>query len=346
MKISVILCTHNGGRNLAKTLDSLAVLELPGMVDWEVLVVDNNSRDRTREVVNDFCCRYPTRFRYLCEPLPGKSYALNTGIRAARGDILAFLDDDVTVEPEWLHNITAALRNGEWAGAGGRTLPEGSFSPPRWLSCEGRYALAPLAIFDRGTEARELTESPFGNNMAFRREVFEKYGGFRIDLGPRAGSKDPQKSEDSEFGVRLLQAGEHLRYEPSAIVYHSVPTARVQKKYFLAWWFDKARSDIRAFGTQPNTRWSCCGIPLYLFRRLAVWTLRWMVTVEPTQRFSCKLKAWELAGTIVESSRQLGGAKGKSAGHTREIVPGDVVAPGNPRSEVASAVEESASPYS
>jgi glucosyl-dolichyl phosphate glucuronosyltransferase len=339
MKISVILCTHNGGGKLAKTLDSVAALRLPEMVEWEVLVVDNNSRDRTREVATDFCRRHPTHFRYLREPLQGKSHALNMGIREARGDILAFVDDDVTVEPEWLQNITTALRDGEWAGAGGRTLPEGSFSPPRWLGPEGRYALAPLAIFDRGTEAGELTEAPFGNNMAFRKQVFEKYGGFRIDLGPRAGSKDPQKSEDSEFGVRMLRAGERLRYEPSAIVYHSVPTARVQEKYFLIWWFDKARSDVRAFGIQPNTRWSCRGIPLYLFRRLAAWTLRWMLTVEPSQRFSCKVKVWTLSGTIVESFRQAGNTKGKRAGHPRQIIPLDLPAP-----KVALAIEESATP--
>ena len=302
MKISVILCTYNRCQSLAEALDRVAAQTLPETVDWDVLVVDNNSCDQTREVVEGLCFRYPGRFRYLFEPQQGKSYALNTGIREARGDVLAFMDDDVTVEPTWLHNLTAALHGGEWAGSGGRTVPEQTFSPPRWLSIEGRYALAPLAIFDRGSDAGELTESPFGNNMAYRKEMFEKYGVFRIDLGPRAGSRGPQKSEDSEFGRRLLTAGERLRYEPAAVVYHAVPKNRLQKRYFLAWWFDKARADIRALGIPPETRWFV-GIPLYMFRRLAVWTLRWFFAIEPSRRFSCKLNVWGILGGIVESYR-------------------------------------------
>ena len=314
MMISVIMCTYNRCQTLANALDSLAASVLPNAVEWEVLVVDNSSRDQTRSVVEDFCRQYPGHFRYLFEPRQGKSYALNAGIREARGDVLAFTDDDVTVEPEWLQNLTAGLRNGEWEGAGGRSLPQGTFSPPRWLGLEARYALAPLAIFDLGTVAGELTEAPFGNNMAFRKEMFEKHGGFRIDLGPRPGSRGPQKSEDSEFGCRLLTAGERLRYEPSAVVYHAVPESRVQKKYFLAWWLDKARADIRAFGIPPGTKWLVAGIPLVLIRRLAVWTLRWMVAVEPSGRFACKLKVWGLGGAIVESYRESHDAERRRGG--------------------------------
>jgi glycosyltransferase involved in cell wall biosynthesis len=86
---------------------------------WEILVVDNNSKDRTREVVEDFCRRDPDHFRYVFEPQQGKSFALNSGIREARGDVVAFMDDDVTVEPTWLQNLTADLWSGQWTGAGG-----------------------------------------------------------------------------------------------------------------------------------------------------------------------------------------------------------------------------------
>jgi glucosyl-dolichyl phosphate glucuronosyltransferase len=304
MKITVILCTRNRCQSLAKTLEHAAALRVPEQDEWEVLVVDNNSSDQTREVVKGFCQRYPGRFRYLFEPQQGKSHALNSGIREAGGDILAFLDDDVTVEPTWLQNLTASLHNGDWAGAGGRTLPQRTFSPPRWLPLKDRYALGPLAIFDRGPDALELNETPFGNNMAYRREVFEKYGGFRTDLGPRPAVRDPQKSEDGEFGQRLLAAGERLRYEPSAVAYHEVPEGRLQKKYFLDWWFDKARADVWAYGSPVRTRWRVAGIPLVLFRRLAVWTLGWLVAVGPSRRFFCKLRVWLLAGQITESYRQ------------------------------------------
>lgn len=122
MNNAVILCTVNGCWSLGKTLDSVAASTLPEGAEWEVLVVDNNSTDQTREVVEDFFSRFPGRFRYLFEPQPGKSFALNSGCREARGDVLAFLDDDVTVEPTWLQNLTNALDGSEWAGAGGRIV--------------------------------------------------------------------------------------------------------------------------------------------------------------------------------------------------------------------------------
>jgi glycosyltransferase involved in cell wall biosynthesis len=302
MDITVILCTYNRSEHLATALNSAAALLLPESVEWEILVVDNNSKDRTQEVVADFCNRYPTRFRYLFEPQQGKSYALNTGIREARGDIVAFMDDDVRVEPTWLQNLTAALYNEEWTGAGGRILPEWACSPPRWLPPQGRHALAPLVAFDLGPEAGQLNEPPFGTNMAFRKEMFEKYGGFRTDLGPQPRSEI--RGEDSEFGSRLLSAGERLRYEPSAVVYHPVPANRIQKKYFLAWWFDKGRANIRQCGARFGARVNLFEILFYYLYRVSVGCLRWMVTFGAGARFSRKIDVWEQAGEIAEFCRQ------------------------------------------
>lgn len=301
MNITVILCTYNRCKSLATALSSVAVSTLPKPIEWEVLVVDNNSTDRTREVVEDYCRLYPGRFHYLFEPRPGKSNALQAGIKNAQGNILAFMDDDVTVEATWLQNLTASLHDGQWAGAGGRILPERTFSPPPWIPLQDRYALAPLALFDLGLQPGALTEPPFGTNMAFQERVFEKYDGFRTDLGPRPGSEI--RNEDTEFGHRLLAAGEKLCYEPSAVVYHSVSESRVRKKYFLTWWFDKARADIRQSGIPSDTRWYVAGIPLYLFRRLAVWTVRWIIAVKPSRRFSNKIKTWTVAGQILECHR-------------------------------------------
>jgi glycosyltransferase involved in cell wall biosynthesis len=302
MNITVILCSYNRWVSLGKTLDSLAASKFTEPIEWEVLVVDNNSTDQTRAVVEDFCRRHPGRFRYLFEPKQGLSYARNAGIRNARGDVMAFTDDDVTVDPSWLQNLTAPLGDGVWAGSGGRILPQQGFSFPQWLPVKDRYAFAPLALFDLGSEARRLTEPPFGASMAFQRRMFAQYGDFRTDLG-RSGTS-MLSNEDTELGRRVLAGGESLRYEPLAIVYHPVSEGRLRKTYFLSWWFDKARADIREFGVPLDTKWRLCGIPLYLLRRLAVWTLRWMVTVEPRQRFSCQLKIWSVAGTIVECFRQ------------------------------------------
>jgi glucosyl-dolichyl phosphate glucuronosyltransferase len=301
MDITVILCTHNRCDSLARTLDSLAHSELPPPVVWEVLVVDNNSSDRTRQVVEKFCQWHPGRFRYCFEPQQGKSFALNAGVWKAQGDVLTFVDDDVIVEPTWLQNLTAALHGNELAGSGGRILPERTFSPPRWLSVDGPYGCLPLAFFDRGLDAGPLAEPPYGTNMAYRKEMFEKYGGFRVDLGPRPGSEI--RSEDTEFGRRLLAAGERLWYEPSAVVYHPASEHRVQKKYFLKWWFGLGRASVREWGRGP----SVLGIPRPYLNILKLGTVvmaertaRWMVAMNPQKRFYYKCRVWLTKGQIRE----------------------------------------------
>jgi GT2 family glycosyltransferase len=254
--------------------------------------------------VEDFCSRHPLRFRYLFEGLSGKSYALNTGIRAAKGDILAFTDDDVTFEPAWLRSLTAHLMDGQWAGAGGRTLPTQPFSPPDWLSAKHpiRWGGTLGGLFDLGDQPAELRVAPYGNNMAFRRQMFEKYGGFRLDLGRRPGSL--LSCEDTEFGNRLLAGGEHLRYEPSAIVYHPIVASRLQKAYFLAWWFDYGRSQTREKG-EPLSRTARTRIylktPVIMGSRLLVRALRWMRCMNRAQRFFYKCQVWMTFGQIMET---------------------------------------------
>ena len=302
VNITVLICTYNRQQSLARALDSIAKSILPTSLTWEILVVDNNSSDQTREVIKEFCGRFPERFRYLLEPHQGKSYALNAGIGESRGEVIAFVDDDVTVEPTWLHNLAAPILSGEYVGSGGRILMEREYSPPAWLPLNDQRSLAPLVVFDLGTHACDLAEPPFGTNMAFRRSLFDQYGGFRTDLGPRPGSEI--RSEDTEFGWRLLAAGERLSYEGSAVVYHEVPKHRLTKSYFLAWFFAKGRGDVLELGVPPNVRWFAAGVPLFLFRRLVTSTLRWVVNPNPAVRFSNRLSVWWLAGQITEFHRQ------------------------------------------
>jgi glucosyl-dolichyl phosphate glucuronosyltransferase len=301
LKISVVVCTYNRCGSLVKTLQSLAASVLPDTTEWEVLVVDNNSNDRTREAIEGFCRNYAPHFRYLFEGQQGKSHALNTAVRQARGDILAFTDDDVVVEPAWLERLTAALERGPWVG---RVLPEATFSPPQWLALKGFYSMGGvLALFDRGDNPGQLDWAPFGANMAFRKEVFEKYGEFRTDLGPPPSEL---RGEDTEFGYRLMDAGERLRYEPSAVAYHTVPASRIRKEYFLDWWF--------GFGRCSARKWGCGQDFLGLSRRyltclkimamtLVMIVPRWLLAVRPEQRFFYRALINRKAGEIYESYR-------------------------------------------
>lgn len=304
MMITVILCTYNRCHALAGALESVAGSIVPSSVEWEILVVDNNSNDQTRAVVEQSASRYAGRFRYLFEGKPGKSNALNAGVTAARGEVLAFMDDDVTVDSVWLDALTAPLRGAsEWSGSGGPVILHWSGPPPSWLDIRRPYSMGPLAGFDLGQQTTELDEPPFGTNMAFRKSMFEKYGLFRTDLGPSPRTDIPRPNEDTEFGRRLFAGGERLRYVSAAVVHHGVPEERLRKEYFLNWWYDKGRAEIREMGNPPGDI-SLRGVPLNLYRRLAVWTFRWMLGLSPAQRFECKLKVRGKLGAIAESRRQ------------------------------------------
>ncbi len=305
MDITAILCTYNRCGSLGRTLEDLAASQLPGSATWEVLVVDNNSTDQTREVVEDFCRRYPGVFRYLFEPTSGKSYALNTGVKHARGEVLAFLDDDVTFKATWLHHLTASLHDRGWAGAGGRTLPARVFTAPGWFSAEEMGGIL-FGRFDFGDQPCELDCAPFGANMAFRKEMFVKYGGFRTDLGPGPNPETPRPNEDTEFGRRLMAAGERLKYEPEAVVYHPVALDRLKREFFLAWWFDYGRAS--ALEISKRAVWGINREYVSILKHLIlipIASLRWISSFTPQKRFRHKCGVWRIAGRITEASRRL-----------------------------------------
>ena len=196
-----------------------------------------------------------------------------------------------------------------WASSGGRTLLARPVAAPPWVALNGPYAMGGLlaALFDLGDEPCELTQPPFGTNMAYRKAMFEKYGLFRTDLGPSPDKNTPRPNEDTEFGRRLLAAGERLRYEPSAVVYHSLPENRLCKDYILTWHFDLGRAVVREMGRRPEI----LGIPrpyLTLLKAVVITApekiLWWLFASNPKRRFYCKARVWEAAGQIVEIYRR------------------------------------------
>jgi glycosyltransferase involved in cell wall biosynthesis len=302
MKTSVILCTYNRCQSLAQALETVAASQMPESDDWEVLIIDNNSKDQTREVAEGFCRRDPARFHYLFEPLQGKSHALNRGIHEAHSDVLAFMDDDVTVEPNWLRELTKPLSDPEWAGTGGRVYLAKDFSPPPWIAIEGQHSLLSiLALFDLGPESGPMSIPPIGNNMAFRKEMFVKHGGFRTDLGPSPGSEI--RHEDTEFGSRVMKSGGRILYVPSAVVRHAVPEGRLKKGYFLAYHYDWGRALVREKGNRrpvgiiPRHLISLSNRLLHVLPLKTWW---WLRESDPQKRFFNKCHVWAMAGEIVE----------------------------------------------
>src|SRR5436853_547125 len=131
MRFSIIIPTYNRADELRQTIRSIAKLSVVG--DWELIVVDNKSTDQTRAVVEAETASFPALLRYLFEPEQGRYAALNTGIRAATGSIIATTDDDARVEPDWLMKAAAGLDAIGCDYVGGKVFPIWKGSRPAWL---------------------------------------------------------------------------------------------------------------------------------------------------------------------------------------------------------------------
>ena len=309
MDISVVLGTYNRAASLQTTLQTFSGLVRAPDLTWELLVVDNNSRDDTREVIEKFARTANFALRYIFEGRQGRSAALNSGIAAAKGEIIAFTDDDVLLHPDWLSNLTRTFERFDCAAVGGRIVPLWNHPKPDWLEIDGQQA---VVNFELGEEFQEIRFPPMGANSAFRKQVFAKYGLFRLDLGVR-GNEHTVTCDDTEFGNRLLRAGERIVYCPDAIVYHPVDPKRTTKKYFLDWYYYNGVSLTRTAGL-PNFGVFYFGVPRWLYRELIANWIRWMFSFEKNRRFNRKLWTYRSAGNIMESHRlsQLKAAAGIS----------------------------------
>lgn len=282
-------------------MESLLGMKCPPELAWELLVVNNNSSDRTKAVVESIAEKNHGRIRYLFEARQGKSYALNTAVEAARGAILAFTDDDVTVDPYWLTNLKRIFDTYDCQGVGGKIIPLFEVDPPAWLKLDTPHPfLNALVAFDFGEMPSVLKTPPFGANMAFKKEVFDRHGSFRTDLGPVQGNL-LGKGEDSEFASRLLLAGEPLMYAPDAIIYHPVEKERMRKEYFKRWYFNFGRALVLRSPSQPESTASICGVPRYLYRRFLGTLMKWCVAMDADSRYRGKLDLYQTAGEISES---------------------------------------------
>lgn len=208
--VSVIVCTRNRASSLRLALQSLAAMEIAPGIAWELIVVDNGSQDATREVVEEFARATGLDIRYAFEAALGISHARNRGLREARGEIIAFTDDDVQVDRSWLREILAEFdADPDLALLLGRTLPRPS-------------GLAPLAVKESTERTYYLHPgSPrgigYGNNMALRVSTAAIVGLFDVALG--AGT--PQGGcDDVDYIYRVLCARAKVLYSPAPLVYH------------------------------------------------------------------------------------------------------------------------------
>jgi len=275
MDATVLIATYNRARFLDRTLDSLRALVVAPGRRWEVLVVDNNSSDDTRAVVTRQAREFPVPLRYLFEARQGRSSALNAGIAASAAPIVAMTDDDVRVEPQWLEAACAALSGGDAGYAGGPVRPLWESPPPPWFDLTRGDLWGTIAIQDHGAERfcyEERRKVPLGANMAARRELFDRAGPFRADLG-RSSGRLLLGQEVPELLMRARAAGFRGLYVPAMQVHHHIPSARLTRRYFRRWWFGKGVSRAALERMQPVTELGVdlrrtphiLGVPRYMY---------------------------------------------------------------------------------
>jgi glucosyl-dolichyl phosphate glucuronosyltransferase len=258
-RFSIVIATHNRSALLAGTLESLASMTTPGR--WEAIVVDNASTDDTRAVVARFSRTFPARLTYLAEPVPGKYRAVNRGVLAAVGEIIAATDDDALVGQDWLDRADEGFRRFRCDFVGGPVKPIWGAPPPAWLSETSGLHGKIIALQDHGREPREYgcaISWPLGVNVAYRRDVFERVGLFDPDLGRIAGTLRNQAQR--EWHLRARTVGVRGYYLPDMQVRHHVPVERLTRAYFRRWcyWHGISRVLLSRRGgyclEEPDTR--------------------------------------------------------------------------------------------
>jgi GT2 family glycosyltransferase len=196
-RISVVVCSYNGARTIRETLEGLLRVDYP---DFEVIVVDDGSTDATAAIASEF------PFRLIRTPNRGLSNARNTGLAAATGEIVAYIDDDAWPDPHWLAYLAETFRSTEYVGVGGPNIP-----PPGdgWVAeCVARAPGGPMHVLVSDRDAEHVP----GCNMAFRRRELQEIGGF-----------DPQfrsAGDDVDVCWRLLNRGWRIGFSPAALVWH------------------------------------------------------------------------------------------------------------------------------
>ncbi|MEO8078754.1 MAG: glycosyltransferase [Acidobacteriota bacterium] len=311
IKYSVVIATYDRAADLRATLASLAALRPDG--PWEVLVVDNNSPDDTRRVVEEAARTFPVELHYLFEREQGRSPALNAGIQAARGAIIATTDDDVRVPADWLNRAAEGLERLRCDYVGGRVLPIWGAPRPAWVPDHGGKQWAVIALLDYGPEPLEFgARVPLGVNMAFTRRAFEHAGLFDPHTGRKAGTLLGQ--EVREWCIRARQAGVRGFYLPEMPVQHLIPAARLRKAYFRRWFYwrgisrallyERAGLDMEApeqtvldFTKVPHI----AGVPRYLYRRALSHAAGWIIDTvrrRVVTAFDHEVWLWFFAGIV------------------------------------------------
>ena len=231
IRFSFITCTYNRDKYIAQTLESVCKQTFSPL-DYEVIVVDNNSTDSTAGICEEFRQRYPDRqFRYFKEINQGLSFALNRGIKEARGEYIIFVDDDETIIAEHLERLDNHLKNYPDAElVASPVIPVYEEAQPKWMSHYTQRLIG--GYFDQGNQPKKLEAKnyPGTGHTIIKRELYEKYGYYNTELGRKGNSLIG--AEDKDMFSRLKKNNIDCYYFPDIPIYHHIPAQKLTDEFF------------------------------------------------------------------------------------------------------------------
>lgn len=231
MKFSIIFCTYNREKYIYNALKSIADQDF-SFDDYEIVLVNNNSTDSTEAICQQFETDYAkVNFRYYVETNQGLSYARNRGVKESRGDILVFVDDDATAFEHYLPAIDDFFKKYSRVSAcGGPIVPVYETEKPKWLSPYTEQLLGGALYEGDKVKPFKHEKYPGGGNSAFRKEVFQKYGLFNVELGRKGTGLIG--AEEKDLYDRLTRGKEEFYYLPQMGIYHYIPAKKLSIAHF------------------------------------------------------------------------------------------------------------------
>jgi len=227
-RISVVICVYTEQRwaDILAAVESVRGQSRPA--HEIVVVVDHNPAllRRLRAELGSAVRLMPNREQR------GLSGGKNTGVAAATGDVVAFLDDDAVAERDWLRYFAESYADDGVAGVGGLTLPRWDDARPGWFPREFDWVLG--CNYLGMPESRQPVRNLLGGNASFRKDIFAVAGGFTADVG-RSGARLPLGGEETEFCIRIGQRRPDVRLliDHRAVIWHRVPASRGRFSYFI-----------------------------------------------------------------------------------------------------------------
>lgn len=300
MKLDVVVPTYNRSGLLRAAITSLLRAPVPADLEVRILVIDNNSKDDTVEVVQQLQKDAAPPVLYFRETKQGLSHSRNRGIAEATGDLVGFIDDDEEIEENWYRVIAREFTDPEIQFIGGPYLGNWVSPEPDWLPPGYHAAIGVIPPKPRGYFGKELGANLMGGNAVIRRSVFDKVGTYSPKLG-RSG-KGLLSEEDAEFYRRLDLAQIRGLYVPDLAIYHYIAPERLTRKYHRRWVYWRAVSQGVLSKELPEPVKYVCGIPTYrvgrAFRALLTMPGRMLNRKSKGQSFANELAVWDLAGFV------------------------------------------------